>query len=122
MKFLSSFTLLTFVAVALGYGLTSVTGQEALVAALVEGGVVVEVEDPVGGAVVEDEESAGVQSILNPVRPVGFEGSVGGAGVEDETSAGVQAYPKVPKRKTARKKRGKSHMGLWYRKINTPKP
>ncbi len=103
MKFLSSFTLLTFVAVALGYGLTSVTGQEALVAALLEGGegslggVGVEVEAPVGGAGVEDEESAGVQSILNPVR---------GAGVEDENSAGIQAYPKVPKRKTAKKKKG----------------
>ncbi len=106
MKYLSSFTLLTFVAVALGYGLKSVTGQEALVAALLEGGegslggVGVEVEAPVGGAGVEDEESAGVQSILNPVRPVR------GAGVEDENSAGIQAYPKVPKRKTAKKKKG----------------
>ncbi len=104
MKFLSSFTLLTFVAVALGYGLISVTGQEALVAALVEDPVgSVGVEDlayaaPVGGAGVEDEESAGVQSLLNPV---------GGAG--------VQPFPKVPKRKTARKKK-ESLRGL-FRKV-----
>ncbi len=85
MKFLSSFTLLTFVAVALGYGLISVTGQEALVAALVE--------DPVGGVGVED---------LAYAAPVG--------------GAGVQAFPKVPKRKTAKKKNGKNLRGL-YRKV-----
>ncbi len=72
MKYLSSFTLLTFVAVALGYGLTSATGcQEAILAALVGGGRPNPVEggrpNPILAALVE-----------------GGRGSLGGVGVEVE--------------------------------------
>ncbi len=64
MKYLSSFTFLTFVAVALGYGLTSATGcQEAILAALVGGGR----PNPILAALVE-----------------GGRGSLGGVGVEVE--------------------------------------